>query len=594
MKKRILFVEDDPHLLRSLECAFQPFSGEWDMGFVESAATALALMDKERFDVLVSDLHMPEMDGAALLNEASKKHPNIIRFILAESGDKEIVMQQVLGAHQFLAKPCEPGVLKAAIQCALALNVWLGNRKLQELVGRIRTFPSLPSLYFEVMRELNSSNASTEKIGDIISRDLSMTTKMLRMLNSAYFGLSRQITDPAEAVGFLGLETVKSLILAIQVFNQYDKVKPLFFSIDRLWKHSTIIARAAKQITRWETGDDELADNAYTAGLLHDMGRLVLAFNFDEQYHGAQSLARNQQVPLWDIEKQIFGASHAEVGAYLIGLWGLPLDILEAAALHHHPQKSTQQAFSSLTAVHAANAIYYETHPDKDGFITPPVDMDYLTTLGLANRLDFWRENLVDEGTHPGEGAKVPPKAPHPVQPPPVAPIPAIEAASGGTFNWKPLGYAAAMLATGGALTFVCLKIASNRTDNTGVSGKPGQSEVATEPSDNSNAQTIATKEPMTVKESSATNAPAVSSQEPATPQLSDTKSNAPASNPPEPVFPSLQLQGILYSPSKPKAIINGQTVTVNDQIDGAKVLSINPVSVIIRFDGHTKVLKQE
>jgi HD-like signal output (HDOD) protein/ActR/RegA family two-component response regulator len=591
MRKRVLFVEDDPPLLHALERAFQSIGAEWDMGFVENAVAALELMDKERFDVLVSDLHMPGMDGTKLLNEAGQKHPNIIRFILAESSEKEQVMTQVLGAHQFLAKPCEAGVLKAAIQCALSLDIWLGNRKLQELVGRIRTFPTLPSLYFEVMRELNSINASTDKIGEIISRDLSMTTKMLRMLNSAYFGLSRQITDPSEAVGFLGLETVKSLVLAIQVFSQYDNVKPLFFSIDRLWKHSTLIARSARQIARWETGDDELSDNAYTAGLLHDMGRLVLAFNFDEQYHNVQSLARRQQTPLWEVEKQIFGASHAEVGAYLIGLWGLPLDILEAAALHHHPQKSARHVFTSLTAVHAANAIHYERRPDKEGFIAPLIDMEYLASIGLADRVTAWRENLVEEGAPPVEGA-------HPSDAPKSArvshavavsaPAPAEAAPGRGATGWKPLAYASAAIATGCIAVMVYLNRSSAPSGGTGADGESSPSAVPGE-----TAAALASPSNTTAADQApATSTPVVATSDPAPP--ASTPANAAPDKPVETVFPSLKVQGIMYSPAKPKAIINGQTVTINDQIDGAKVLSIGPMTVIIQFEGKTKILNQE
>jgi HD-like signal output (HDOD) protein/ActR/RegA family two-component response regulator len=592
MKKRILFVEDDPHLLHSLECALQPGPAEWDMGFVESAETALRLMDRERFDVLVSDLHMPGMDGASLLNEASRKHPNIIRFILASLDDKELVMKQVCGAHQFLAKPCEAGALKDAIQCALALDVWLGNRKLQELVGRIRTFPSLPSLYFEVMRELNSPNASTEKIGDIISRDLSMTTKMLRMLNSAYFGLSRQITEPAEAVGFLGLETVKSLILAIQVFSQYDNVKPLFFSIDRLWRHSTMIARSAKQIARWETGDDDLADNAYTAGLLHDMGRLVLAFNFDEQYHGAQSIAKKQQAPLWEIEKQIFGASHAEVGAYLIGLWGLPLEILEAAALHHYPRKTTLRTFTPLTAVHVANAIHYEQHPDKDGFAAPPIDLDYIASLGLSDRLEFWRASLADDSAPAGPAAAskdAPPLAP--VVLPPVAPGLETGAEQALSFNWRSLASAVGILGIGCALALLWIHYSSSRLQNAGSTGASDESAAVVEPG--TGEKTNAVNQAVAPVEEPAANTPAVASQPPPTFQPSPAANLVQAGDSSTSPFPPLQLQGILYSPAKPKAIINGQTVSIDDQIEGAKVISIGPMSVIVRFEGKNKVLSQ-
>ena len=138
-----------------------------------------------------------------------------------------------------------------------------------------------------------------------------------------------------------------------------------------------------------------LAESAFTAGLMHDLGKLVLASNFDEQYSGAQALARQQQLPLWEVEKQIFGASHGEIGAYLLGLWGMPLDLVEAAALHHNPSRCLAKRFTPLTAVHVANALVYEAKPDKEGFVAPQIDEAYLAELGLSDQLQRWREMIL-------------------------------------------------------------------------------------------------------------------------------------------------------------------------------------------------------
>ena len=293
-EKRILIAVADSEAREEYR---QAFNEPWQVTPAANAAAASAEMEKQPYDVLVADLDLPDLDGAELLNQTRKKHPNTVLFILASDADKERVMKNVLGAHQFLTKPCDKATLKSAIERASALDGWIANSKMRELVARIRTFPTVPTLYIEVLSALRSPDSTTEQIGTIIAKDMAMMTKLLQVLNSACFGLPRRISNPAEAVGILGFEAVKSMVMTIKLLNQYDKIKPVYFSVDRLWRHSTEVARAAKQLVLLQTEDSALAETAFTAGLMHDLGKIVLAANFDEQYRGAQSLARKQQLP---------------------------------------------------------------------------------------------------------------------------------------------------------------------------------------------------------------------------------------------------------------------------------------------------------
>jgi putative nucleotidyltransferase with HDIG domain len=295
-------------------------------------------------------------------------------------------MKCVLGSNHFLSKPCEPETVKKAIERAITLDQWLNNESMKSLVMKIRTFPSIPSLYFEVLTELRSSDASAERVGEIISKDLAMSTKVLQVLNSAYYAIPRQITDPTEAVNMLGFEMVKSLVLCIQVFAQFDKVKPVYFSIDKLWRHSTDVAQAARQIARFENLGAEFGDEVYTAGLLHDIGKLVLVSNFSEHYGQVLERAAKDKVPLCDVEKETFGASHAQIGAYLIGLWGMPLSMAEAACFHHGPKRLGTTAINVVALVHAANAILTETSSDDS-----TLDEVFLERSGFGGRAMAWR-----------------------------------------------------------------------------------------------------------------------------------------------------------------------------------------------------------
>ena len=590
--KRILFVDDDRAELERLENALTSPSQEWQLAFASSGAEALALMEKAAADVVVADMHMPAMTGAQLLNAIGKAYPKTVRFILASQADKDLIMKCVLGSHQFLAKPCEPEHLKTAIQRALALDIWLTNDHIKDLVARIRTFPSIPSLYFEVLKELRSPDVSTEKVGTIIARDLAMTTKILQMLNSAYFGLSRQITDLTEAVGLLGHETIKSLVLSIQVFSQYDKIKPIYFSIDRLWKHSTVIASAARKMAQDQKEDRALAEAAFTAGLLHDIGKLVLAANFEEQYHGAQALARKTNMPLWEVERDLFGGSHAEIGAYLLGLWGLPMELLEAAALHHDPQRAFAKTFSPLTAVHVANVLEYELHPEGEGLVSPQLDHAYLAELGLTGQLDRWR--VLVTGQTPAPKSPVAPAPAAQNRPAPVTPDePKSETRP---WYWSLRPYAVPMVLLGLLIVMSLVFWPRERPRSAPpkpsitTSSEPGPSPIAVSQPATPPTALGAPETNTTEPTPSASSEPKATATNAPVPQpVSDTTSPIAAAS--EPEFPLLRLQGINYSRTRPSVLINGRILHVGDLVDGVRVVSIKPQIVVVAKNGQTRRL---
>ncbi|MEO8429502.1 MAG: response regulator, partial [Verrucomicrobiota bacterium] len=328
MKKRILFVDDEPLELENLQQMLAGMEAEWDMEFVHGSTEALDRMAQGPFDVLLADWSLPGMTGIQLLEEVSKRYPSTARFILSSFADNDLIMKCVWGTHQYLSKRCDAATLKFSVRRVLVNNTWLANARLKELVSRMRTFPTLPSLYFEVVKELESRHASAERVGEIIGKDLAMTAKILQTANSAFFGLSRTINAPTEAVVLLGMETVKSLVLSIHAYSQLDKVKPLYFSADRVWRHSQRVGALAKRIAQTENVDQAIVDEAFTAGLFHDLGKLLMATNLPNEYSGAQGLALKNKIPLWEVERELFGATHAEAGAYLLGLWGLSIPLV--------------------------------------------------------------------------------------------------------------------------------------------------------------------------------------------------------------------------------------------------------------------------
>lgn len=390
--RRIIFVDDEPKVLEGLKRMLRSMRHGWEMAFVESGAEALAALDAKPYDVVVSDMRMPGMDGAQLLTEVMNRHPQTVRIILSGYADQELVMRSVGAAHQFLSKPCDAETLKNAVGHACSLRDLLSNASLQRIVSQMESLPSLPSLYTELIQELQSPDASIKKVGEIISLDLGMTAKILQMVNSAFFGLRRNISSPTEAAMFLGIDTIMSLVLAIHVFSQFNASKLRGFTPQALWSHSMATGLFAKRIAKAEKLGNKVAEDAFTAGLLHDSGKVVLAANLPEWYEQALTLTKTEEISLVEAEQDIFGTTHAEIGAYLLGLWGLPESIIEAVAFHHCPSQCLTQSFSPLTLVHVANALQHEPEAGKQKEVVSQLDTEYLAQLHLADRLDTWQE----------------------------------------------------------------------------------------------------------------------------------------------------------------------------------------------------------
>lgn len=395
MKKRVLFVDDESLMLEGLQRMLRSLRNEWEMFFVTSGVAALDLMAVQPVDVVVADMRMPGMNGAELLNEVMKLYPHTVRFILSGHSDKDLIMKCVGSTHQYLSKPCESEALRSAIQRASSLGSSLQSAKLKSLVGRMDRLPSLPSLYVEIIEKLKNPETMLEDVAGVIARDIGMTAKILKLVNSAYFGLQQRISNLNEAVSFLGLSTIKTLVLCINAFSQYDGVKLKGFTMESLWKHSLSVAAGAKKISQMESEDNNLAEEAFVAGMLHDTGQLILASNYSEQYQHAIDLAQAEKLEMVRAEEKVFGANHAVIGGYLLGLWGLPVPVVEAIALHHDPTKASSQGFCPLVAVHVADTLIQRLQPSLIQEVTPAsLSLEYLATLGLLDRVTVWEQAM--------------------------------------------------------------------------------------------------------------------------------------------------------------------------------------------------------
>jgi putative nucleotidyltransferase with HDIG domain len=384
MNPRIIFVDDEPNVIDGLRRMSRSLRHRWDLAFATSGPEALKLMEQRSYDVIVSDMRMPGMDGRQLLEEVEKLYPQIVRIVLSGTAGVPEALDSLRPTHQYLAKPCDADTVKNTIERALKLRSLVPEEKVRKLISRSGSVPSLPSLYVQIMEELNSPDCEIGRVADIIARDAGMTAKILQVANSAFFGLRGQVATPSDAIFRLGLDVVKALALSVQVFSSFqnDHVKRL--KLTRVWPHSLSTASLARKIAVMQKADPAVVDLAFTSGLLHDVGKLILAANVPDEYHDVLQSVAELELKDWQGEYIAFGVTHAEIGAYLIGLWGLPDALVEAIAYHHRPGRSGDGKFGPLATVHLGDALEHHRGIDAGRNAARDLDTDYLRRVGLA------------------------------------------------------------------------------------------------------------------------------------------------------------------------------------------------------------------
>lgn len=391
-KKSILFVDDEPNILSGLKRMFRSLRHKIDLYFVESGQEALDLMAELPVDVIVSDMRMPVMDGATLLALVQQRFPHAIRIMLTGQADEGSILRTVGVVHQFITKPSDPETLSRILERACALQDLMKNEQLKSLVSSLGKLPSLPTVYAKLQRKLKEPECSLNDIAAIIEQDLAMSTKILQLVNSSFFGFFKNIDSPARAVNLLGLDTVQALVLTVGIFAELKPEAARFSPVQSLWEHSVTVAAFAKKITEMETNSKDQADKTFLSGFLHDIGKLLLFASIQDKYTAAFELAQEQKMPLYQAEQQTINATHGDVGGYLLGLWGLPGVAVETAVFHHNLEPYPTPSFCPAVAVHAADLIYYVLKPDQQHCGMPILNTPYLEQAGIAHRFDDWLE----------------------------------------------------------------------------------------------------------------------------------------------------------------------------------------------------------
>lgn len=387
MLKKLLFVDDEAMILDGLRRAMREMRGQWEMHFVDSAAAALQALEEDNYDAIVTDMRMPGMDGAQLLEIVKERHPDVMRMVLSGQASRAAVLRSIAPAHQFLSKPCNPQELVQRLGQAFAMRDLLANQALTTIVSRLRSIPSLPTIYGELTAALRLEDPSLIQIERIIAKDVAMAAKILQLANSAFIGSSGAVSSLLQAVSLIGTETVRTLVLSVHVFSQFDGNSKVAEYLPALWNHSVEAAALAQRIALSESRPKAMVEESFTAGLLHDIGKVVLLAEMPREYlpilaSGSEDVVARELAEL--------GCTHAQVGAYLMSIWGLPVPLVRAVVYHDRPGSAMETEFSALTAAHAADAITSAADPSP---LSHDVELDlkYLEALGLRDKESVWR-----------------------------------------------------------------------------------------------------------------------------------------------------------------------------------------------------------
>lgn len=380
--KNILFVDDEPRVLRAIKRGLRRQSETWNMSFAEHADDALAQMKEHAFDIVVSDITMPKTDGVELLRQVRTQYPDTVRILMSGTAQGDVIMRSVPVAHRFLSKPWDVKALMAELTKALELRSLMDSTAIRTVVGGLSSLPVIPKVYTDLCATLENPNSRLGEVVEVIEQDPAVVARLLHIVNSAFFAAPRPLHSASDTVRYLGTSLLKSLLLTSEIFSTYDeKSLPKGFSLSDVQNHALLTAKIASRLVETDK------DKALSAGLLHSIGKLIFADRMPKRWGDVYAEARRDKRPLADVEFEHFQTSYAEVGGYLLGIWGLPQDLVEAVAHHCDPMRSRSKGLGLVAVTHLASVLAAQ----ELGLAEETFDSELLESLDGARSVEAWR-----------------------------------------------------------------------------------------------------------------------------------------------------------------------------------------------------------
>jgi HD-like signal output (HDOD) protein len=380
---QVLFVDDDPLVLLGLRRMLRSERNQWVTQFATRGSEALALLDDFDFDVVLSDMQMPDMDGAELLTRVRQRRPSAVRIVLSGQSERASAVKAASVAHQFLSKPTDAQALRNAVSRARDLEDRLHQARLRSALGALDILPSPSATVTSLNAAFADPSSDLDLIVGIVEPDLAISSKILQLVNSAFFALPREVASLHEAVAYLGMENLRAVATSADMFQALHSGPSVEQLARQLQAHSQGVMRLARHILPRAMRPGDL----FLGGLLHDIGLLAAAALVPDLW--ADLVAGTSGPWTTNDEERLLGATHSDIGAYLLCLWGMPYGAVEVVARHHDPGPLEAGALAEVHAVYLAEALFAEV--DEVPAHSGPLDERHAAELGVLNRLDDWR-----------------------------------------------------------------------------------------------------------------------------------------------------------------------------------------------------------
>jgi HD-like signal output (HDOD) protein/CheY-like chemotaxis protein len=393
IKKNVLFVDDNDNIISGIQRQLRPYREQWQLFFASSGAHALQLMAQQPIDLIISDMMMPEMRGDELLRKVSELYPSTVRIILSGYADEATLKSGLEVAHQYLSKPCSSETLREAITQIFKVQACAHNPRIAAEVGDPNQLPSLPKIYHQLNEAIADEDISISDIAKIFASDMVLSAKLLQLVNSPYFGFNRVISSLTDSINLVGLKKLNNLVLSVHVKNAFPvSDAEMECYMEYLWQDAGRVAELARQIALSENQQEDRPDQAYLAGLLHNMGLLIFLSRGGDELTRLMEQVENTDIPVADLEMAIFGFTRSEAAAYVLSLWKIPPRIIEGILLQNNPNDSDYDGVSALTAVHVASSLLKPSVMSGcDRLFDMTVDTSYLQRLNKLERLPEWQ-----------------------------------------------------------------------------------------------------------------------------------------------------------------------------------------------------------
>ena len=388
---KILYVGKDKAGEKPLKQLLGSVRTEWEIDQVSGTFESFHALQSNSYDAVIVDWESQEKEARTILEFVESSNSFTIRYVVSDFEDRRAASELASLVDQHFNPDTDIKEVAFSIERAISFNSTLKNDETRLVIGQMTHIPSIPSVYAELMDDIERDESSAASVASILGKDIAMTAKTLQLANSAYFGRQKEIAELKSAVRLIGFRTISSMALAVGVFQQMQNGVDNDV-LEGLWDHSSRVASMAREVAAQV--DPMIADEAFTAGMLHEIGTLVIAANSPCMYDRlGKEIFLDDKVRAAK-EKEIFGATHEQIGAYLLGRWGLPERIVEAVAHHRHPREAHLEGFSGMTALHVSDPIVSANERKLEVEFEEICDVDYLKDCGVSQKIPAWSRLL--------------------------------------------------------------------------------------------------------------------------------------------------------------------------------------------------------